>query len=105
MQSTRAKLKWQIDKTVERKVATQQKNIKRKTHEIPKKTSKKNQKKLSMEICHVAVQGMLKREGTLKRKGEGELVSSKNYNMRKIYKQQFTYSTLLIRHRGSGIFC
>lgn len=105
MQSTRAKLKWQIDKTIERKVATQhKKNIKRKTHEIPKKTSKKNQKKLSMEICHVVVQGKLKR-GKLKRKGEGELVSSKNYNMRNIYKQQFTYSTLLIRHRGSGIFC
>lgn len=57
-----------------------------------------------MEICHVVVQGKLKR-GKLKRKGEGELVSSKNYNMRNIYKQQFTYSTLLIRHRGSGIFC
>lgn len=61
-----------------------------------------------MEICHVVVWGKLKRgEGKLKRKGEGELVSSKNYckNKCEIYKQQFTYSILLIRRRGSGIFC
>lgn len=50
-----------------------------------------------MEICHVVVWGKLKRgEGKLKRKGEGELVSSKNYCKNKcettIYLPQITHT-------------